>query len=258
MRTRILIAACATAWMTGASFAADLDIAPQPYRAPVRPMTYDWTGLYFGVNVGYGWASGTSSTGFTGGVLNGITVTNTADLGGGLVGAQAGFNWQAGWVVFGIELDGDWAAHQQTVTAACGIACTMTDTVKIRGLVTGRGRVGVAFDRVLAYVTAGAAFISASDDLTVTLGGVTGNFLTISNSKLGWTAGVGVEAAFWGNWSARAEYLYVDVDGPTSNGGVANVFVIVPPNPLAGGTVTETWRFRENLVRLAANYRFGP
>ena len=256
MKTRILIAACVIALASGASRAADLDAAPEVYRPPIRQPVYDWTGLYFGVNVGYGWAHGTSSTGFTGGTLGaaGIVVTSSADLGGAIAGGQIGFNWQAGWAVFGIELDGQWAGQQQTVTTACGAGCAVADTVKLRALVTGRARIGAAFDRVLVYATAGAAWASASDDLTVTFGGTTASFLTISNSKAGWTAGVGIEGAFWGNWSARAEYLYIDIDGLTSTGGVASAFVL----PITGGTVTEAWRFRENLLRVGANYRFGP
>jgi outer membrane immunogenic protein len=218
-------------------------------------MTYDWTGLYFGVNAGYGWARGTSLTRFTDGLLDGMSAVGAANLGGGMVGGQAGFNWQAGWLVFGIEADGDWAVHKVTVAAACGDTCAITDTVKIQALVTGRGRVGVAFDRIMAYATAGMAFVSASDELIVTNAEVTGNFPTISNSKVGWTAGAGVEAAFWGHWSARAEYLYVNVNGFNSSGGVAGVFV----TPIiATGTVAESWRFRENLARIAVNYRFGP
>jgi outer membrane immunogenic protein len=258
MRTRILIAACMTALMSGASVAADMEIEPRAYRPPILQQVYDWTGLYFGVNLGYGWAHGSSSTGFNNGVLNGISVTNTADLSGPIVGGQAGFNFQAGWLVFGMELDFQWVGQKQTVTTVCGAACFINDDIKIRGLVTGRARVGAAYDRVFGYVTIGAAFLSVSDELTVTNNGVSDTFLPISNSGLGWTVGAGVEVAFWGNWSAKLEYLYVDVDGLTSNGGVASVFVLAAPNPFAGGTVTESWRFRENILRVGANYRFGP
>lgn len=258
MRTRIMIAACASALMTGAAFAADLDVERPVYRPTYVQRTYDWTGLYFGLNAGYSAAHGTSSTGFTNGRLNGITVTSAADFSGGVAGGQLGFNWQAGWVVFGVEIDGMWSGQKQSTTVGCGAGCLVADSARLRALVTGRARIGAAFDRVLVYATFGGAWASATDDLTVTFGGTTGSFLTISNSKSGLTAGVGVEGAFWGNWSARLEYLYIDIDGLTSNGGQASVFVLPPGNPNAGGTVAETWRFRDHVVRVGLNYRFGP
>jgi outer membrane immunogenic protein len=260
--------------MAGAASAADLDVVRPVYRPAYVQRTYDWTGLYLGINAGYGWAHGTSSLGFTTGtppppppppgdppplpvVLNGLTLTSAADLDGGVVGGQLGFNWQAGWVVFGFEVDGMWLGQKQTVTTVstavqCGTGCLVVDAVKLRALVTGRGRIGAAWDRVLVYATFGGAWANASDDLTVTANGVTATLLTISNTKGGFTAGAGVEGAFWDHWSARLEYLYVDIDGLTSNGG-AGVFVVN-----GTGTVAETWRFRDHIVRGAVNYRFGP
>ena len=72
---------------------------------------------------------------------------------------------------------------------------------------TARGRIGYAFDRFLPYFTAGAAF----GDIKGTVGAVN----DFSATKVGWTGGAGVEYAFIDNWSAKLEYLYVDLGKAT-------------------------------------------
>src|SRR5262249_60144238 len=88
---------------------------------------------------------------------------------------------------------------------------------KIRSLTTGRARVGLAFDWLMPYVTAGAALVNARDDLTVTVGGVSALFPPLSNTSLGWTAGAGVDVALSSNWSARFEYLPIRANDLTSS-----------------------------------------
>ncbi len=116
---------------------------------------------------------------------------------GAIAGGQIGFNWQAGMVVFGAELDAQWSGQQGGFTVACTTGCTAAETVKIRSITTGRARLGWAFDWLMPYVTAGAALVNASNDLIVTAGGVTGSFQSLSATTLGWTAGAGVEVALW-------------------------------------------------------------
>jgi opacity protein-like surface antigen len=76
------------------------------------------------------------------------------------------------------------------------------------------------------------------------------NFLPLSASTLGWTAGAGVEIALWSNWSAKFEYLYISANGAT---------VAAPiPNALGIGFATTPIEYRDNIVRVGVNYRFGP
>jgi outer membrane immunogenic protein len=277
----------ATVAMTGVSFAADLPVSA-PYRqAFIAKQAVEWTGLYFGINAGYGWGQHTSNIRFVGNgaftnpvsvasidpttglplfnLLTGLPVTNTVagptelsatrvggsgNLNGGLAGGQIGFNWQAGMFVFGAEVDGQWSGQESTLTVGCGAGCTATQNVKLRSLVTGRGRLGLAFDWIMPYVTGGAALVNGLDNLTVTVGGVTANFMPLSGSTLGWTAGAGVEMALWTNWSAKFEYLYVSANG-------ANVIAPIP-NALGGGFATTPMEYRDNIVRVGLNYRFGP
>jgi outer membrane immunogenic protein len=103
---------------------------------------------------------------------------------------------------------------------------------------TARARVGYAVDRTLIYVTGGAAFAPVQTGLNPP-----STFDTAT--KLGWAAGAGVEFAFFGNWSAKAEYLFVDL-AASSCSTVAN----------CGSATGSSVAFTENLVRGGFNYRF--
>ena len=152
--------------------------------------------------------------------------------------------------VFGGEIDGQWSGQENTFTAACGPGCTATESIKIRSLATGRGRFGLAFDWFMPYVTGGAALVNGLNNLTMTVGGTTASFAPLSHSTLGWTAGAGVEVALWSNWSAKLEYLYVSANGATKLAPI--------PNVLGLGFASTPGDYRDNIVRVGFNYRFGP
>jgi opacity protein-like surface antigen len=264
MRTRFVIALLATSFTAEAAFAADWPItAPWLYHAgPFMPV--QWTGLYFGVNAGYGWGQGSANTFFTGDFPGGTTTPNgvgrselsrtrlhgSGNLSGAIAGGQIGFNWQAGMFIFGAEIDGQWSGQQGSFTVACTTSCAASENVRIKSLATARGRFGLAFDWMMPYVTAGAALVNASDDLIATAGGLTGSFQSFGASTLGWTAGAGVEVALWGNWSAKLEYLHIQVEDLISNTRI--------PNPLGIGDASEDAGYHNNIVRVGLNYRFGP
>jgi outer membrane immunogenic protein len=266
MKKRMVIVLLAASFAAGKSFAADWPATPlqQPYRpGPLIPV--EWTGLYFGVNAGYGWATGSSTTVFTGGPFSGGATTpfgeGATELGnaslfgsssprGSIAGGQFGFNWQAGRVVFGAELDAQWSGQQNTAQVICMPNCTATEAVRIKSLTTGRARIGLAFDWLMPYVTAGGALINAQDNLTVTVGGLTGNFQSLANTTLGWTAGAGVDVALSSNWSARFEYLHIRANDLNSS--------TIIPGVLGAGAAAESAAYRDNIIRVGLNYRFGP
>jgi len=180
-----------------------------PAKAPVymAPPIYNWTGFYAGINGGGGWGR-----------------SDFANLSGGLVGGTLGYNWQSGPIVYGLEGDIDWSNIRGSGPCA-GTTCeTRNDW-----LGTARGRLGYAFDRIMPYVTGGLAV----GDVKTSVAGLGDSHST----KAGWTLGGGVEAAIAGPWTAKVEYLYVDL-GNTST-------------PL--GTDTN---FHTNIVRAGLNYRF--
>ena len=124
---------------------------------------------------------------------------------GALLGGQLGYNWQTGRVVLGIETDADWtnikgsaAAPAASVLADGGGMCQ----TKQDWFGTTRGRIGYAFGRFLPYVTGGAAY---GDIKALQSNG------TATQTKFGWTAGGGVEYSLNRNWSAKVEYLHLDL-----------------------------------------------
>lgn len=203
--------------------AADLSVAPL-YKAPPPAMApaYNWSGFYLGINGGGGW-----------GHSNWDTSSDRIGLSGGLVGGTAGYNWQLGNAVLGIEGDIDWANLKGTNSSTlCPAGCSTSDT----WLSTVRGRAGYAFGGVLPYLTGGLAL---GDIRAATPG-----FAGASNTSAGWTAGGGIEVGLTGNWSAKAEYLYVDLG--RFNCGVS-----------CNGLPTDNVSMHDNVVRAGVNYRFG-
>src|SRR4029079_7933041 len=133
---------------------------------------------------------------------------------GGLFGGTVGYNWQSGAIVYGLGGDFDWYGVEGRVP--CGIVFTCETSSS--WLATFRGRVGYAFDRWLPYVTAGGAYGNVKATASVPILGLSASS---SSSQLVWTAGAGLEYAFLGNWTAKLEYLYVDLG--SFNAGIAPI-----------------------------------
>ncbi len=265
MKKRIVIALLATSFAAGTSFAADWPFAAPPQLSRAGSLPVDWTGLYVGVNAGYGSTTGSSTTAFTGAFaggtttqfgigateLSGTNLVGSSSLRGGIAGGQIGSNWQAGMFVFGGEVDVQWSGQQATASVVCTPGCIASEAVNIKLFATGRARIGLAFDWFLPYVTAGGALVSAQDKLTVTVGGITGNFNALSNNTAGWTAGAGFDVALSSNWSARFEYLHISTNNLNATAPI--------PGVLGVGTAAESAAgYRDNIVRAGLNYRFGP
>jgi len=219
---RLCVAFIGLVAFTGAAAAADLSRPPPPqaYPAPVVVPVYNWTGFYFGINGGG--AFGSSAWDRTG----------SRDISGGLVGAQLGYNRQIGQAVFGVEGDIDLADIDGSTTNLCPASCKTSDS----WLSTVRGRLGYAADRFMPFVTGGVAFgnVQAS----------TAGFPQASADRTGWTIGGGLEAALGGPWTAKAEYLYVDLG--SFNCGLN----------CGGGLVSDNVSFHTNILRAGVNYRF--
>jgi outer membrane immunogenic protein len=202
--------------------AADLSVAPL-YRAPPGQYTsvYNWSGFYIGANGGGGWGHSWWSGQSTG-----------VNLSGGQVGGTAGYNWQYGNAVLGLEGDLDWSNLSGTSNSSACPGCSTSDT----WLSTVRGRAGYAFGGVMPYLTGGLAV----GDIKATAPGFAG----ASTTNAGWTVGGGLEVALPGNWTAKAEYLYVDL-GKLNCGASCGV------------TPTDNVSMHDNVVRAGLNYHFG-
>lgn len=208
------------------------DISRQSYKAPLysAPADFNWTGLYIGINGGYGFGSSHHNFDVVG------TTTGSYDISGAVAGLTVGYNWQLGRWVYGVEGDFDWSGIKGT--APCpgpGFTCGTDST----WLGTARGRFGYAFDRWLPYITAGAAF----GNIKATIDPSSAAFPGASATRIGWTGGAGVEYALWQSWSVKAEYLYVslgDMDCATGCSGIG----------------ADKVGFKASLVRGGINYRF--
>ena len=229
-RALAIAAACFGASALSAQ-AADMPRAnPVPYyKASEAP--FAWTGFYFGVNGGYGWGrSNWSDPAFSLG-------SGTFNTTGALFGGQLGYTWQTGPIVLGIETDADWTNIKGS-TSGLGSVCVADGgglcQTKQEWFGTTRGRIGYAFGRFMPYVTGGVAYGDIIAPQT------TGD---ATQTKFGWSAGGGLEYALTRNWSAKAEYLHLDL-------GTATLF------SAASGASTLSVPVTNDLVRAGINYHW--
>ena len=224
MLKTLMASAAALALSSAAVLAADAPVRPV-HKAPVQVAAplFNWTGLYYGVSGGYGWGSSTHND-------PAAISSGSFDTDGWLFGGTVGYNWQTGPYVFGLEGDLSWANIEGGAISPGGPIFT-----ELNWLGTGRIRAGYAADAYLFYVTGGVAFggVEAGNPVA---GGGTGD-----ETRVGWTLGGGVEAALTPNWTAKLEYLYVDL-GDKDN------------YPTATGPVEVS--LTSHIVRLGLNYKF--
>jgi outer membrane immunogenic protein len=197
----------------GAAGAADLATKAPVYKAPPPPVILsDWAGFYIGINGGGAWATTTFDANPGG---------NTT-LTGGLIGGHAGYNWQFGSVVVGVEGDGDGAFLQKNLAVTFvdpltgAVVGNGTLREKTEDLFSARARLGyVVLPQLLVYGTAGAGWgdFKVSDTL--------GNSASVS--QFGWVAGGGLEYKVWGPLIARVEYLHYGFDNKTVTPTIGNV-----------------------------------
>ena len=262
-----LAAGIVLAFAASPALAADpIVYDPPPVAAPA--VEFDWTGAYIGVQAG--WAFGDIDSSLTVPAGSNINATATGlalllgnndfDTNGFTGGVQAGFNWQQGSFVFGVEGDVNYIDLSETNvrTGTFGGANGRTiDTIDADILATLRARLGVAHQNWMFYGTGGIAFSDAEYSRALEWSfadgcplGTTGlNRCHVGSDKfnIGYTVGGGVEYAFNTRFSIKAEYLYTDfgkAEFTTRNVGVAN-------QPL-----NHSAHFDFHTVRLGVNMRF--
>lgn len=253
MKTKFAAAAILLA-STSLGFAADLAVKA-PYAAPAA--VWNWTGFYIGANAGGGWGTTeTAATSVAGFLIPGGPIPITQNNRSGFLGGgQAGYNFQSGWAVFGVEgsIDG---LDVKGTTPCLGIfggggGFGASCTAKSNWLATATGRIGgVVGDRTLVYVKGGAAWLNTNHTLNVLggFGGGGGTFSTSSTSTtFGWLLGLGTEYAFDHNWSAFVEYNYIEFDKK-------NIDLVIPGAPGAIGIDVKN---KLSVAKVGVNYKFG-
>jgi outer membrane immunogenic protein len=242
-----------------------------PAEAQLAPGTVDWTGFYLGGNAGYAWGTARVKTAFA---IPGFPPANVATLSaaaspkinvdGFIGGGQAGYNWQSGNWVLGVEGDFDYfGLHGSRAVAGRfpppglnlnalvlpPIPFGVATSVSTDWLATLRPRVGVTLNNLLFYGTGGLAIASEKFRQTAVIGAVT-DTTALSTVQVGWTVGGGVELALNPAWSLKAEYLYVDLG---TTGAKAGTF-----NPAVVALSSSKMSLTSNIVRAGFNYHFPP
>ena len=295
MLRRTLLVSVGAMALTGAAFAADLPSrAPPPVFLPPPPV-FTWTGLYLGINAGGTWSSSSSvetttddvfgNPGLVGGPVFGVAsaalangsvpVNSSGFIGGGQIGYNYQFtnNWSN--FVVGIEADIQGIAESSGAPSVSGQATaagfagfpidqTLTSSRRQDYLGTVRGRLGFTITpTLLIYGTGGLAYGQTNSSTSITqfvenaaaLPNAYSSFGSISNSRVGWTAGGGAEWLFMPNWSLKVEYLYYDLGSvsyglsPLQNFNTAGAL-------FTSGAPFSTTSFRGNIVRAGLNYHF--
>jgi outer membrane immunogenic protein len=236
---RMVTTALSLLALEGAVCAADLPPAPQLPPLDAAPV---WTGFYAGLNVGGGFGSSRNAFSVAG---FGLPSFDTS-LVGAVGGAEAGYNWQMGPLVLGLEANFEGSGLSGSLTAPClpplcGVfSASYTQTLAWFG--TLRPRIGYALGNWLLYATGGAALGQVGADATAAVG----PFIAADNrsqTRDGWTLGGGVEFNIAGGWSAKIEYLYLDLGSRTTT------YLQNPP-------ISNASRLNVNVITTGVNYRF--
>jgi len=273
---KTLYAAAAFAAATTAAAAADLPSRKGPLEVIVPPPAISWSGFYVGLNAGYAFNNSDSTFHNAAtfppflpqigqGATGVVSVKNDGFIGGG----QIGYNRQWSNFVVGVEADIQGIANTSSTGSAVTVVphpapgafftTALSSSKSLDYFGTVRGRIGYLLTpTLLVYGTGGLAYggvnLSGSTFQTLTAfpgnPGIAGS--TLSDTRVGWTAGGGVEWMFLHNWSAKVEYLYYDLGTVTTPGS----FFTYPNAASVVGAVNHSARFDGHIVRAGVNYHF--
>ncbi|MBN9006639.1 MAG: porin family protein [Rhizobiales bacterium] len=199
----------------------------------------NWAGFYLGGNLGSGTGRDRSALTDVGAGTTAAFNTSPDGINGGV---QAGYNWQAGNWVYGLETDIQGSAQEDNKTSFFAPGTALDVNSKLPWFGTVRGRLGYSIGSSLFYATGGLAYGEIKTDLGP---------VAFSDTRTGWTVGAGIETPFtflglFGpNWTTKTEYLYVDLGTST------NAFTTG-----AGPGVYST-DVKEHIFRTGLNYHFN-
>jgi outer membrane immunogenic protein len=239
MKNMLLAGTALIALVSGSAMAADMRPAPAPApvytKAPMMAPLFTWTGCYIGGNAGGLWARKETSNA----LQSPGTAEGSIDINSWLAGGQIGCNYQVSTWVFGIQGDYDWTNASGNFNDLVFLG--VTDSVRIKSLASVTGRVGYAMDRFLFYVKGGGAW--EADEYRAS--NLAGFVSTASETRTGWTAGVGGEYAFLDWLTGFVEYDYYDFG--------------TKANSLTGTLPATTVNIKEtkSVAKAGINFKFG-
>jgi len=258
MTTRTLAALLVSTCLSAPAFAADLPVKAPPRAAP--PVVADWTGFYLGIHGGYGW----SDFGVKDLDLSEVGLSDPSPK-GGVFGGQAGYLWQRGNFVGGLEIDYSFARLKDTQSVSDSIELIpleeksvapviLTETLslqtKVDALASARARAGFLIGPDFhVYATGGIGW--ARTKATVgfeqcILQQCESASASAVENNFGWVAGAGAEYRLWQNVSLGVTYLHYDF-------GTTNYAFSVPQLPITFSVKSD---LTVDVVRGALNFRF--
>jgi outer membrane immunogenic protein len=283
MRKLFIASVCGLAALAAGAGANAADMV---VKAPPPPAIYDWSGGYVGLNAGIDWGSSTISpyeslvfpvyafsvpgVGIVAVPAQFATLPSANGSAASIIGGgQAGYNWQSGHFVYGLEgdIDGTGLREKSASTLSrtfFGNTQTVTAnfSANIDWIATVRARLGYAMDRSLFYVTGGLAVAGTSVDTAYSITVPVPAFpalapmpLSASSSQVvaGWTLGAGGEWAIDRKWSVGLEYRHSDFGSHGYNLGYTDASLVGLPGI---GPNTAAVRFTEDQVTARLNYHF--
>lgn len=247
-------AVSAIALIASAGLASAADLGGPSYGGSLKddyvaPVAHSWSGLYIGANVGHAWGD----IKFRDVIHNDEPQDGTGKLepDGWFGGGQIGFNLQRGNIVLGLEADLQGADISDGVSGIVldEFADEATGRVAVHVNYFGsvRGRLGVAMDRVMPYVTGGFAWADVELDTAITADDYSES-RSDTAIHTGWVLGGGLEVALDQNWSLRGEYLYYDLGKKT--------YSVTYPDP-ESETLSSKADLTFHTFRIGVNYKFG-
>jgi outer membrane immunogenic protein len=257
---------------TGAVYnAAAGSRAPMLFKVPVLA-AWTWAGPYLGGTIGYSAGKSNTDTIFSDPASGAqLFATNgSRRLDGAIGGAQAGYNWLAGMFLAGVEGDLNYSGQRAKLNAVCpgeicnpgligvigdpSVTASFEQGQKLEWFATLRARLGVTVTPdAIAYVTGGVAVGEVMTAGTVFGFDGDGNpvntIVSSHNTKAGLAVGGGIEGRLVDNWTAKIEYLYLDL-------GTVNTIPAPAPNSTTAAAFNS--RITDNIVRVGINYKFDP
>ena len=254
---RILAIMLATT-LAGPAVAADMGL---PFKAPPSyAPAFSWSGTYVGANLGGTWGSfhmdPFSTNNVTGvvGAAAGASLSDTSLIGG----FQAGYNWQVGQWVLGLEQDYQFTGLKRTsgfAAPAAGFLAGDTLSIKTEYLAATRAKLGWAADRVMLYAAGGLETGELDGSSTYVARGAPGSpalaFTNADKLHVGFNVGAGVEYAVTNNVFLGVEYRYIDLGNETYNLGAFT------PAGGAAQTVTNVVSLTASQVTARLNFKLN-
>jgi outer membrane immunogenic protein len=236
---KLLLAGAAFIAFAGGAQAADLGVARAPVAAVVAVPVFNWSGVFVGAQIGYGWGK-TDARFFNNVGVFIPAASGSYNINGVTGGVHLGYNMQFNNLVVGLVTDLEASGIRGTGLFPNG------DDYRTRMNWQGstRARLGVAVDRAHLYVTGGVAY-AGIDYSAFNIG--TATRIGSNSTRMGWTIGAGAEYAFTPNFIASLEYRYTDFGSRTVN-----------LNPVFAGSTT--YKTTTHTVRVGVSYLFstGP